>query len=103
MCGGGATRIDLEAMSRCVYLWRSDHNHPGFEPNGYQSRTHGISQWVPSTSIASGYPDTYSFRSSMNNGISVGLEPISTEDSSALALGFPSESKRTLQIVNCSA
>ena len=98
MCGGGATRIDLEAMSRCVYLWRSDHNHPGFEPNDYQSHTYGISQWVPSTSIASGYPDTYSFRSSMNNGISVAWNPYQPEVTQRWPLAFPVNQKEPYEL-----
>ena len=98
MCGGGATRIDLEAMSRCVYLWRSDHNHPGFEPNGYQSHTYGISQWAPSTAIASGYPDTYSFRSSMNNGISVAWNPYQPEIAQRWPLAFPVNQKEPYKL-----
>ena len=98
MCGSGATRIDLEAMSRCVYLWRSDHNHPGFEPNDYQSHTYGISQWAPSTSIASGYPDTYSFRSSMNNGISVAWNPYQPEITQRWPLAFPVNQKKPYEL-----
>ena len=89
LCGGGATRIDLEAMSRCVYLWRSDDNHPGFEPNTYQSHTFGISQWIPSTGTASGYPDTYSFRSSMNNGVAVAWNPYQPDVKQSWPLAFP--------------
>ncbi|MFM8359687.1 MAG: alpha-galactosidase, partial [Verrucomicrobiota bacterium] len=75
LCGGGATRIDLEAMSRGVYAWRSDWNHPGFEPEAEQSRTYGASLWLPSTGTASGYPETYSFRSSINNGVALCWNP----------------------------
>ena len=93
LCGGGATRIDLEAMSRGVYLWRSDHNHPGFEPDGHQSMTYGVSSWVPSTGTASGYPDRYSFRSSMNNGIALAWNPYQPEISQRWPLAFPVEQK----------
>ena len=89
LCGGGATRIDLEAMSRCLYLWRSDNNHPGFEPEDFQAQTFGISQWLPSTGTASGYPDTYSFRSSINNGVALAWNPYQPEVKQSWALAFP--------------
>jgi len=75
LCGGGATRVDIEAMSRCVYAWRSDWNHPGFEPEAEQSRTYAASFWLPSTGTAIGYPETYSFRSSINNGVALCWNP----------------------------
>jgi alpha-galactosidase len=79
LCSGGGNRIDLETVSRCVFLWRTDYNHPAFGPseraNGFQSHTYGISLYVPTTSIASGYPETYSFRSSINNGLSLLWNP----------------------------
>lgn len=98
MCGGGATRIDLEAMSRCVYLWRSDHNHPGFEPTGYQSHTYELSQWVPSTGTASGYPDTYSFRSSINNGVAIAWNPYQPQKAQRWPLAFPVKQKKPYQL-----
>ena len=93
LCGGGATRVDIEAMSRCVYLWRSDNNHPGFEPEDFQAQTFGISQWVPSTGTASGYPDTYSFRSSINNGVAIAWNPYQPELEQSWPLAFPVEQK----------
>lgn len=66
-CASGGRRIDLETVSRSVTLWRTDYGY--FEPNGYQSHTYGISLYLPSTSTGCGYPDVYSFRSSMNNGM----------------------------------
>lgn len=98
LCGGGATRIDLEAMSRCVYLWRSDYNHPGFEPNGYQCHTYGLSQWVPSTSTASGYPEPYSFRSSMNAGMAIAWNPYQPKVTQRWPLAFPVEQKKPYQL-----
>jgi alpha-galactosidase len=89
LCGGGATRLDIEAMSRCVYLWRSDFNHPGFEPDGHQSLTYGVSSWAPSTGTASGYPDTYSFRSSINNGIALAWNPDQPDTPTKWPLAFP--------------
>ena len=91
LCGGGATRIDLEAMSRCMYLWRSDYNHPGFEPDGHQSMTYGLTPWVPSTGTASGYPDTYSFRSSVTNGLALAWNPYQPEKPQRWPLAFPVE------------
>ena len=69
-CASGGRRIDLETVSRSVALWRTDYQY--FEPNGYQSHTHGISLYLPSTSTGCGYPDPYIFRSSMNNGLVIG-------------------------------
>ena len=98
LCGGGATRLDLEAVSRCVYLWRSDYDHPGFEPNGYQSHTYGISLWIPSTGIGSGYPDTYSFRSSINNGIAIAWNPYQPEITQKWPLAFPIKQKEPYKL-----
>lgn len=72
-CASGGRRIDLETVSRSVVLWRSDYQY--FEPNGYQSHTYGISLWLPSTSTGSGYPEVYSFRSSVNNGLVLSWNP----------------------------
>ena len=58
----------------------------------------GISQWVPSTSIASGYPDTYSFRSSMNNGISVAWNPYQPEITQRWPLAFPVNQKKPYEL-----
>ncbi len=88
-CGGGATRIDIEAMSRGVYLWRSDYNHPGFDPTTHQVHTYGLSAWVPSTGTASGYPETYSFRSSIGNGIALCWNPFQPKIQQTWPLAFP--------------
>ncbi len=69
-CASGGRRIDLETISRSVVLWRTDYQY--FEPNGYQSHTYGISLYLPSTSTGNAYPDAYSFRSSINDGIVLG-------------------------------
>lgn len=69
-CASGGRRIDLETVSRSVVLWRTDYQY--FEPNGYQSHTCGISRYLPSTSTGCGSPDPYVFRSSMNNGLTLG-------------------------------
>lgn len=93
LCGGGATRIDIEAMSRCIYLWRSDWDHPGFEPVGQQSQTLAANLWVPSTNIGSGYPETYSFRSSYNNGVVLAWNPYQPEIIQDWPLAFPVQQK----------
>ena len=85
-------------MSRCFYLWRSDYDHPGFEPNGYQCHTYGLSQWVPSTSTASGYPETYSFRSSMNNGLALAWNPYQPEVTQRWPLAFPVKQKEPYEL-----
>ncbi|MCF6286148.1 MAG: alpha-galactosidase [Candidatus Hydrogenedentes bacterium] len=43
-CASGGRRNELEAMSRAVPLWRSDH---AYEPVSMQSITYGISLWLP--------------------------------------------------------
>jgi len=86
-CASGGRRIDLETVSRSVALWRTDYQY--FEPNGYQSHTYGISLYLPSTSTGSGYPETYSFRSSMNNGIVLAWNPYQPSIPSPWKLPFP--------------
>jgi len=55
----------LKKMGMGLILW--------FEPERvYQSHTYGISLYLPSTSTGNAYPDVYSFRSSINNGIVLG-------------------------------
>lgn len=44
-CAGGGRRLDLEATSRSIPLWRTDYNYG--EPVGYQCHTYGLSQWLP--------------------------------------------------------
>jgi alpha-galactosidase len=91
-CASGGRRIDLETISRSVALWRTDYQY--FEPNGYQSHTYGISLWLPSTSTGSGNPDTYAFRSSMNNGLNIGWNPYLPEVPVERAKALTSEFKR---------
>ncbi len=98
LCGGGATRIDLEAMCRCVYLWRSDWNHPGFEPDAEQSRTYGASLWTLSTGTGSGYPDTYSFRSSVSNGVAIAWNPYQPQVPQLWPLALPVKQKEPYQL-----
>jgi len=72
-CASGGRRIDIETASRSVFLWRTDYQY--YEPNGYQPQTYGINLYLPSTSTGNAYPDVYSFRSAINNGMVVGWNP----------------------------
>lgn len=66
-CASGGRRIDMETIDRCVFLWRSDYQY--YEPEGMQSQTYGISHYIPTTSTGCGFPDSYSFLSSINSGV----------------------------------
>lgn len=75
-CGGGATRIDLETISRSQVLHRTDYNcHPDADPIGMQVGTYGLSHWVPH--IGGGAParlgDTYNFRNAWCGGLPFSL------------------------------
>ncbi len=95
-CASGGRRIDLETVTRSVALWRTDYQY--FEPNGYQSHTYGISLWLPSTSTGSGYPEEYSFRSSINNGVALGWNPYQPDVSSLWSLPFPVEREKPFPV-----
>ena len=69
-CASGGRRIDLETISRSIPLWRTDYRY--YEPNGYQCHTYGLNFYLPCSGTGSGYPDTYSFRSSLSSGIGLG-------------------------------
>ncbi len=75
-CGGGATRVDLETVSRSYVLWRSDYNcSPAADPIGSQVGNIGLGHFVPLVSCA---PPTkpghdYTFRSGLYGGIGFGL------------------------------
>ncbi len=69
-CSSGGRRIDLETNSRSIPLWRSDYQcYPRFDPIGLQGQTHGLGLWVPLSTGACDYADTYAFRSGMGPGI----------------------------------
>jgi alpha-galactosidase len=72
-CASGGRRIDLETISRSVMLWRTDYQY--FEPNGYLNHTMGINFFIPTTSTGTDHIDKFSFRSSINSGISVAWNP----------------------------
>jgi len=85
-------------MSRCVYLWRSDSDHPGFEPDGEQSRNYGANLWMVSAGTGSGYPETYSFRSSINNGVALCWNPYQPEITQDWPLAHPVKQKEPYQL-----
>lgn len=60
-CASGGRRIDLETTSRSAPMWRTDYNYG--EPNGAQSHTYGLCQWLPIHGTGVDKPDVYSFRS----------------------------------------
>lgn len=101
-CASGGRRIDIESASRSVFLWRTDYQY--YEPNGYQSQTYGISLYLPSTGTGNAYPDIYSFRSAINNGMAIGWNPYQPDLQPAwnitppgeLGKPFPSERARQL-------
>lgn len=72
-CASGGRRIDLEALSRTVPLWRTDHPE---EIIGRQCHTWGIAHWVPLNSTGAVNPalDTdYAFRSAFSSTLAFDL------------------------------
>ena len=67
-CASGGRRIDLETISRSVPLWRSDYP---FEPEGVQSHTLGINQYLPCSAVGSDSTDAYIFRSHLSSGVNL--------------------------------
>ncbi|MGN0202400.1 MAG: glycoside hydrolase family 36 protein [Candidatus Cryptobacteroides sp.] len=61
-CAGGGRRLDLEATSRSIPLWRTDYNYG--EPLGYQCHTYGLSQWLPVSGTCLTRSDAFTTRSS---------------------------------------
>ncbi|MBQ6287307.1 MAG: alpha-galactosidase [Bacteroidales bacterium] len=66
-CASGGRRLDLEATSRSIALWRTDYNYG--EPIGYQCHTYGLSQWLPASGTGLGRPDPFTTRSSYNAAV----------------------------------
>ena len=95
-CASGGRRIDLETVTRSVVLWRTDYQY--FEPNGYQSHTYGISLYLPSTSTGNAYPDVYSFRSSISNGLVLGLSLIHPDIPSLWKITPPGKEKEPFPV-----
>ncbi|NNM87710.1 MAG: hypothetical protein HKL95_04240 [Phycisphaerae bacterium] len=71
-CASGGRRIEIEAMSRSIPLWRSDYNcRPNIKAEGSQIQSYGLAHWVPlsATSPFAKPGDTYQFRSALSAGI----------------------------------
>lgn len=66
-CASGGRRLDLEATSRSIPLWRTDYNYG--EPVGYQCHTYGLSQWLPVSGTGLGRSDAYTVRSSFSAAV----------------------------------
>ena len=66
VCASGGRRLDLEACSRAVPLWRTDYF---FEPEGLQSQMLGISRYLPIHSTGFQNLDAYHARSSFASGL----------------------------------
>ncbi len=62
-CAGGGQRLDLEATSRSIPLWRSDYSYG--EPNGTQGHAFGLNFYLPFHGTGMWKTDDYTFRSSL--------------------------------------
>ncbi len=63
-CASGGRRLDLEATSRCIPLWRTDYDTE--DPDICQSQTFGLSLWLPVHGTAVWRDDPYVARSSLS-------------------------------------
>lgn len=66
-CASGGRRLDLEATSRSIPLWRTDYNYG--EPVGYQCHTYGLSQWLPVSGTGLARSDAFTARSSFSASV----------------------------------
>jgi alpha-galactosidase len=82
-CASGGRRLDLETMTRCIALTRSDYAY--YEPNGAQSHTWAISHYLPTASTFTNEPSPYKIRSSMTNGIMLDWNPFTPDFNSEQA------------------
>jgi alpha-galactosidase len=88
-CCSGGRRLDIEATSRSVNLWRSDYCAHPFPPVGAQMETQGIIPWVPLNAAtfsgtAPGTPTDgaslfYALRSCYSTGFTYGLDRLSID------------------------
>ncbi len=76
-CASGGRRLDLEAVSRSVALWRTDYNcFPFMNPDASQVHGAGLNLWLPLNAI-SPYTkpgDTYQARSAFSAGLVLNVE-----------------------------
>jgi alpha-galactosidase len=88
-CCSGGRRLDIEATSRSVNLWRSDYCAHPFPPLGAQMETQGIIPWVPLNAAtfsgtapgtpADGASLLYTLRSCYSAGFTYGLDRLSID------------------------
>lgn len=71
-CASGGRRIDLEAISRSVALWRSDYV---FDPEVSQAHSISLNQYIPCHATGCRATDAYTFRSQLSAGISLSWDP----------------------------
>ncbi len=72
-CASGGRRLDLETMSRCVALTRTDYKF--FEPNGCQCHTYGVNFFLPTAGTFTDDYSPYKIRSTMTNGVMLNWDP----------------------------
>lgn len=76
-CASGGRRLEFEAMGRSVALFRTDYScYTDNSPTGHQMMTCGLGKWVPVSSPGGSFSDRYTFRSMMNQGISISVGEI---------------------------
>ena len=96
-CASGGTRIDLETISRSMFLWRSDVQClPDLSPTAMQTQTHGLSLWVPTSAGCCRSPETYGFRSALGPGIVLDWSTRAYE----MKVGFPDKLPLARQLLD---
>lgn len=97
-CASGGRRIDLETMSRAVYLWRSD---TGCYPDSGDMRPSvwsvnqilTLSEYLPYHACAVWEPDAYTVRSSATQGLACNFDILSPDFDFGLARQSLEEAK----------
>ena len=70
-CCGGGRRIELEALTRSMPLWRNDFNCTEYrKPEDSQNQSYNLSYWIPSHGTGAGELDKYYVRNVFCPGIS---------------------------------
>ncbi len=91
-CASGGRRLDLETMSRCIALTRTDYAY--YEPNGAQCHTHAVNLYLPTTSTFTAPSDPYKIRSVMTNGMMLDWNPFKPDFDSQKAKQIIDEFKQ---------
>lgn len=74
-CASGGRRLELESVSRSIALFRSDYFcYADSDPIGFQAQTCGLGKWVPVSTGGGRFEDQYSFRSTLNQGMSIDIK-----------------------------